>query len=130
MRPTQEKQLNIVLNLNRLTKNGKIEWEPLAEDASTGHQRILYSTEWKGYRVQILHGNPPKRTQHAVHGSKKPKDYWIRIQNGEEAQIVIPPMSAISDLVDTIERKASLGTRETNDLETLDTFNELLEEEL
>jgi len=93
---------------------------------------VLYSADWKGHRVQILEGNPPERTQLAVQGGRDTEEFWIRVQDQEkeEDRIVIPPMSAIPDLVDTIERKAGLDARETSDQEALDAFNRLLEEEL
>jgi hypothetical protein len=39
-------------------------------------------------------------------------------------------MSAIGDLVDSIERKTELESHEVNDPEALDNFNRPLEEEL
>lgn len=130
-RPAQKKQLDIVLNLNRLTKEHKIEWDSGDRWGENVHPRVLYSADWKGYRVQVLEGNPPERTQLSVQGSRE-SDLWIRVRDREEEEdrIVIPPMSAISDLVDTIERKAGLDARETSDPDALDTFNRLLEEEL
>lgn len=131
-RPAQKKQLDIVLNLNRLTKEHKIEWESGDRWEENVHPRVLYSADWKGHRVQVLEGRPPERTQLAVQGSRETDDLWIRVQDRdeEEDRIVIPPMSAISDLVDTIERKAGLDARETSDPDALDAFNRLLEEEL
>jgi hypothetical protein len=131
-RPAQKKQLDIVLNLNRLTKEEKIEWEWGDGGEETAHPRVLCSADWKGHRVQILEGNSPERTKLSVHGSQKPDDVWIRVRSrdDDEVRIVIPPMSAISDLVDTIERKAGLDARDTSDPQALDEFNQLLEEEL
>ena len=130
--PAQKKQLEIVLNLNRLTKEQKIDWESGDRWGENAHPRVLYSADWKGHRVQSLEGNPPERTQLAVQGGRDTEEFWIRVQDQdeEEDRIVIPPMSAISDLVDTIERKAGVDARETSDPEALDAFNRLLEEEL
>jgi hypothetical protein len=78
-----------------------------------------------------LKGDPPDRKHLAVVGTGEPEDYWILIRGREgEEDIVIPPMSAISDLLDTIDRKTDLDTKETTDPNVLDRFNELLEEEL
>lgn len=131
MRPTQRKQLDIVLNLNQLTKNGKIQWEAPDKDGVNGLQQQICHADWKGYRVQILKGDPPDRKHLAVVGTDDPEDYWILIRGCEdEEEIVIPKMSAISDLVDTIDRKTDLNTKETTDPDVLNSFNELLEEEL
>lgn len=130
--PTQKQQLDIVLNLNRLTKEDKIKWVAGGHEDAEKPPRILYSADWKEYRVQILEGNPPEHAQLVVQGTGKTDDVWIRVRDRreDEDQIVIPPMSAISDLVDTIERRTGLDTGETTDPEALDTFNQLLEEEL
>ena len=131
MRPTQKKQLEIVLNLNRLTKNGTIQWEAPEKDDVSGRQHQICRADWKGYQAQILKGDPPDRKHLAVVGTEEPEDYWILIRGREgEEDIVIPPMSAISDLLDTIDRKTDLDTKETTDPNVLDRFNELLEEEL
>lgn len=130
--PTTRKQLDVVLNLNRLTKEEGIEWERSGSNEEDGRGRStpVYEAEWKGHRVQILYGDPPFQKE-AVRVEEEPEPYWIRVHDASGNRIVmIPPMPAVEDLIDTIERKAGLDTREVNDPEALDSFNRLLEEEL
>lgn len=129
--PTTRKQLDVVLNLNQLTKKERIEWQRAdwEEEAHQFHSVPVYEAEWKDHRVRILHGDPPLQ-KNDIRIDDEPDSYWIRIDGTNGSEIVIPPMSAVEDLVDSIERKAGLNPHEVNDPEALDNFNRLLEEEL
>lgn len=129
--PTSQKQLDIVLNLNRLTKKGRIEWERGDRNGENDQVRSVpvYESEWKDHRVRILHGDPPlEKTD--VRVDEEVDAYWIQVLDADGSRIVIPPMSAVEDLVDTIERQAGETPEKVNDPETLSNFNRLLEEEL
>ncbi|PQJ34557.1 hypothetical protein BSZ35_08070 [Salinibacter sp. 10B] len=129
--PTSQKQLDIVLNLNQLTKKERIEWEPADRERAENQVRSVpvYESVWKDHHVRILHGDPPLEKSD-VRIDEEPNSYWIQIIGTDDGEIVIPPMPAVEDLVDTIERKAGLNPQEVNDPETLNNFNRLLEEEL
>lgn len=129
--PATQKHLDIVLNLNRLTKKGRIEWERSSanEEADQTHSVSVYEANWKEHQVRILHGDPPLEKK-KVRVEEEPDSYWIRVVDTNGSEIVIPPMPAVEDLVDSIERKAGVSPQEVNDPETLDHFNRLLEEEL
>lgn len=129
--PTSRKQLDIVLNLNRLTKKGRIDWERVdrQEENRPARSSPLYEAEYRGHDVQILYGDPPLEKEN-VRVEREPDSYWVRVTGLTVDEIVIPPMPAVEDLVDTIERKAGLDSHQVNDPETLEDFNRLLEEEL
>ena len=129
--PTSRKQLDIVLNLNRLTKKRRIEWTRVTQqqEDSPARSRPLYEAEYKGHDVQILYGDPPLEKEN-VRVENEPDSYWVRVTGSKVGEIVIPPMPAVEDLVDTIKRKAGLKSHQVNDPETLENFNRLLEKGL
>jgi hypothetical protein len=86
--PTSQKQLDIVLNLNQLTKKERIEWQRAdrEQEGDQFHSVPVYEAEWKDHRVQTLHGEPPLE-KNEIPIDDEPDTYWIRISGAEGPRV-------------------------------------------
>lgn len=141
----RQEQLDIVLRLNELTKQGKLTWErePINGAYPRG-SREAYVTQWKGYSIRV-----EKKQQSAIRGAGvlgrafASGSYQIRVQEMEirvqemdndppesqdaaEDVVVIPPMPAIDDLVVTIKRTRNEPDRVENKEEHLQALRKSL----
>lgn len=130
-RRERKEQLEIVLRLNSLTKRGKLQWSrDVRQDAGMGlSSSYVYYTRWKN-QYQVLVEKAPLGGAVSVFYPSGSHRVRIRHVGSEEDWIVIPPMAAIDDLVDTIVLKNDYPERSAGDLDELRSFRESLEEDL
>jgi len=131
MSDRREKQLEIVLKLNRLTKQGKIAW---ARGISLDLMGVLYAANFKD-RIYYLTSSPfvkiakwiqdpePSPATNAKFGLLIPK-------RDEDKEIWIPSMPAVDDLVSTVRHHLIKGDTQDLDevLKDLEEAENLLEE--
>lgn len=135
----REKQLEIVLKLNKLTKQGRITWV----NPSLFGLGTRYATRF-GNRSYLLTDSPfaslgrtfPAAIRSAMKSGSRdlPSEgsifsLFIR-ENGEENEIWIPPMPAVDDLASTVHRQIKTGDTQNLDeiLRDLEEAENLIEE--
>ena len=133
MSDRQEKQLEIVLKLNKLTKQGKIVW---AQDISIDFMgfQAQYAAKFKD-RVYYLTSSPVVQIAKAVQDPEFSQatnakfGLLIRERDGDK-EIWIPSMPVVDDLVRTIRHQMIKGDAQDLDevLKDLEEAENLLEE--
>ena len=116
MSDSREKQLEVVLKLNKLTKQGMITWMWLGPIPNV--YGVKYSTMFKKRKFQLSDSPGLFQLQHLnalpVEGSK----FSLIIESGdEEKEIWIPPMPAIDDLASTVRHQLMKMEGDTGDLD-------------
>ena len=134
MSDRREKQLEIVLKLNKLTRQGKIVWVSPSPFGSG----LRYAAKF-GNRDYLLRDSSstslePVTIRSALkHGSEdflNQRSHFSLLIQDEEKEVWIPPMPAVDDLVSTVHHQ--IKTRETQVLDRvlkdLEEAENLLEE--
>lgn len=133
----KQEQLDVVLRLNKLTKQGKLPWQR-AHSAQAENSHDMYIANLKSYRI-VVEESPSRRGLRTRLGRgallEREASYRLRIRprragSEDDDQIVIPPMPAIDDLVSTIRRVNDEPNRAKGDLDDLRSFKKHLNEEL
>ena len=132
---SRQKQLDIVLKLNKLTKQGKIKWNMSSrttfdtEEGGLMATLAFFEAEYKGrtFRVEEISEGPVQSLQRSLLQVKKPEGSFRLVVSDpdESSNIIIPPIPAIDDLAQTIRR-----TYEEGKIEELEELDRLLEEDL
>ena len=136
MSDKREKQLNIVLKLNKLTKQGKLTWSwsgPLVDITGAGYK---YYATFKNRRFQLSDSpifNAAKQLQHIKTLPNEGSKFSLSIQGDDkEKEIWIPPMPAVDDLASTVRYQLMKMEGDTKDLDEvlkdLEEAESLLEE--
>ena len=132
MSDRREKQLEIVLKLNRLTKQGKLVWSKVALPITAGGT-AKYVSEFKD-RWYHLTDSPRWATVVSVNTptiSPNTLRFSLYIKgNSEDEDIRIPPMPAVDDLASTVHHQIKPGDSQDLDevLRDLEEAENLLEE--
>jgi len=130
----QKEQLKIVLRLNKLTKRDKLHWH---REQFTERERMQnrsgYVTDWNGYTLIVEEA--PRGSSGIMFSSYGigNASHRLRIRSRGETgddRIIIPPMPAIDDLVESIRRVNNEPDRAKGDLDDLRAFQRQLDEEL
>ncbi len=145
MSTLEKKQIDIILKLNWLTLDGKIEWayKPAQEFGSGGGVEV-FTADYRGRRfvlrsfsgaslLDVLRGVRPMDALLASQHQGATLDVY---NDGEESpSLTIPPMPATNDLVDTIKQiqrdrgQDSLEQERTERLQDLEELDRWLSEE-
>jgi len=131
----RQEQLDIVLQLNKLTKRGDLSWKRIPRH-EVGRSSVTYVADWKRYRIIVEEPSAGASTGRGVpYRGAHSSSYRVRIRaryadEEDDDLIVIPPMPAIDDLVSTIQRVNDEFDRAKGDLGKLRSFKKHLEEEL
>lgn len=129
----RQEQLDVVLQLNKLTKRGDLSWTRVPRH-DVGLSGVTYVADWKTYQIIVEESSVGSSAGLDIAGTHS-SSYRVRIRarnadEEEEDLIVIPPMPAIDDLVSTIQRVNDEFDRAKGDLDKLRSFKKRLEEEL
>lgn len=130
-----KQQLDVVLNVNRLTKQGDIEWRYAEIEGSLLPNRDeAYRASFDGLELRVEEvANPlkdvPKHRVEFYDGS-----FRLRVidpASGED-KIVIPPLEAVDDLAaiirNRLEAQVEAATASEGSMEDLKAFNQKLEQ--
>jgi len=110
MSDRREKQLEIVLKLNKLTKEGKISWAE-GDAGLSGYEpsRVFelaprYSAKFKNRRFHLIDLFRTGKVLQRFEPHLRNSDFSLLIlEEEDDKEIWIPPMPALDDLADTIQ---------------------------
>lgn len=122
----RQKQLDIVLKLNKLTKKGKIRWSRSTRSTSDLGKRVeQFEANYKGRTFRLEEVSELSMSRSMLQYESEDSPRLIVSDSDEESSIAFPPIPAIDELMETVRRRHQGG-----DIEELEKIDRLLEEDL